>query len=322
MRAGAVALSLTLAAAPAAADPPSLILPVACTLGQDCYIEDYVDTAPGPGVRDHACGLKSRDGHSGTDIALLSFAKMKAGTAVLAAAPGRVAATRDGLPDRPVTAETRPEIRGRECGNAVRIDHGQGWQTLYCHLRQGSVAVEPGARVAAGAVLGQVGLSGLTNMPHLHLGVLKDGAVVDPFRPDDAEECGPAKGDGLWADAPPYHRAGLFTAGFATAVPDLDAVRSGAARARRAVPSAPLVLYGHVFHARPGDRLHLSAQGPRGRILDRTIPLKAPARSLFRAAGRRSPERGWPPGAYRGYVRLIRAGTVIAARHADITVAR
>ncbi len=315
------ALVALLAAAPALAQPPTLALPIDCTLGQTCYIEDYVDLAPGPDQHDFMCGLKTRDDHRGTDIHLMSFDAMQAGVAVLAAAPGRVAALRDGMQDTPVTADTRADIEGRECGNAVRIDHGEGWQTLYCHMKQGSITVTEGQEVETGTPLGQVGLSGLTNAPHVHLSVLRDGAVVDPFLPGaDPGTCGTATGTGLWDTALPYDRAGLFTAGFSTGVPDFDAVKSGAARVTDTAPDAPLVIYGHVFYAQPGDTLRLTAAGPEGEIFSHTETLEAPQAQLFRAYGRRAPPGGWPPGAYRGYVTLERAGRVLANRHADITV--
>ncbi|MGX0876256.1 hypothetical protein ACSSV4_000931 [Roseovarius sp. MBR-154] len=304
----------------AAADAPRLALPIDCVLGQTCYIEDYVDTDPGPGQRDYMCGLKSRDDHRGTDFMLPSFEAMQTGVDVLAAAPGSVAATRDGMADTPVTAATRESIRGRECGNAVRVDHGDGWQTLYCHLKRGSIRVREGDNVVTGDVLGQVGLSGLTNAPHVHLGVLKDGEVVDPFHPDDVTQCGQETADSLWQDAPDYTPSGVFTAGFSTAVPSLDAVQSGAARVEETTGDQPLVLYGHVFHAKPGDRLILTAQGPAGEIFRHDISLDAPKAQLFRAFGRKPPAPGWPAGAYRGYARLMRGDILIAARHADIIV--
>lgn len=314
--------TLLLAAAPvAAADAPRLSLPIDCEPGKTCYVEDYVDADPGPGKRDFMCGLKSRDAHRGTDIVLLSFDAMTAGVDVLAAAPGVVAATRDGVPDQPVTPATRDSIKGRECGNAVRIDHGDGWQTLYCHMKSGSVQVRKGDQLERGAVLGEVGLSGLTNVPHVHIGMLKDGKVIDPFNPEDRNTCGTASGTGLWDSAPAYHRAGLFTAGFSTTVPGFDAVKSGAARAATARPDQPLVLYGHAFYAEPGDQLIFTAQGPEGEIFRQDITLDDPQAQLFRAFGRKAPAAGWPAGAYRGYVRLQRDQEVLALRHADITVA-
>jgi len=320
-RAYALSVILTLAAAQmAAADAPRLALPIDCTLGETCYIEDYVDTDPGPGQRDYMCGLKSREDHRGTDFMLPSFEAMLTGVDVLAAAPGTVAATRDGMADTPITTATREAIRGRECGNAVRVDHGDGWQTLYCHLKRGSIRVREGDSVTTGDLLGQVGLSGLTNAPHVHLGVLKDGEIVDPFHPDDVTQCGQQTDGGLWQDRPDCTRAGLFTAGFSTAVPAFDAVQSGAARVRDTTSGQPLVLYGHVFYAQPGDRLTLTAQGPEGEIFRHVLTLDDPKAQIFRAFGRKAPATGWPAGAYRGYVRLMRGAKLLAARHADITV--
>ena len=315
----AALIGAALWAAPSFAEPPQLTLPIDCTLGQTCFIEDYVDADPGPGQQDYTCGLKSRDDHRGTDITLPSFDAMESGVAVLAAAPGRVAALRDGMADIAVTDDTRNTIRGRECGNAVRLDHGDGWQTLYCHMKNGSLTVREGQSVAAGDPLGLVGLSGLTNNPHIHLTVLKDGQITDPFRPDGAR-CGAAPDNGLWKTAPAYTPTGLFTAGFSTAVPSLEDVQTGAARVTQTTPDEPLVLYGHAFHAEPNDTLTLTASGPGGEVFARTVTLIDPQPQLFRAYGRRSPEDGWPAGRYRGYVTLKRGDTLIAARHADITV--
>ena len=305
------------------AGPPELHLPLDCELGQTCYIEDYVDLRPGDGQQDYTCGIKSRDGHRGTDILLDSFEAMERGVSVLAAAPGHVSAIRDNMIDRAVTDETRAQIEGRECGNAVRIDHGDGWQTLYCHMKRGSIIVQKGDRVDVGTPLGQVGLSGLTNVPHVHLGVLKDGNQVDPFRPDGGQACNAGDvAETLWASPPPYTPSGLFTAGFSSSVPSFDDVKSGAARKTVIQADQPLVLYGHVFHARPGDTLFLRAKGPEGTVFDEIIHLEDPKLQFFNAFGRRSPAGGWPTGDYRGIVRLERSGELIAWRHADITVSR
>jgi len=320
-RAGFLCIAAALGAAvPAVAEAPALSLPIDCDFGSTCYIEDYVDADPGPGQRDYACGLKSRDDHRGTDFMLPSFEAMRAGVHVLSAAPGIVAATRDGMADTPVTPETRDDIRGRECGNAVRIDHGTGFATLYCHLKRGSLRVREGDRVARGHILGEVGLSGLTNAPHLHLGVLQDGEIVDPFRPVPDATCRDEPGAGLWQSEIAYSPTGLFTAGFSADVPTFEAVKSGAARVSELRADQPIVLYGHAFHAEPGDRLIFTATGPEGEVFRRDIALDAPKAQLFRAFGRRAPDGGWRAGQYRGYVRLMRGTTLIAARHADVTV--
>jgi len=77
---------------------------------------------------------------------------MARGEPVVASAGGVVAAARDGVDD--ISMRDAPVPRGRECGNGVRIVHGGGWKTQYCHLRKGSVAVKNGD------MLGLVGLSG------------------------------------------------------------------------------------------------------------------------------------------------------------------
>ena len=64
-------------------------------------------------------------------------------------------------------------------GKAVTIDHGDGVSTLYAH--QSSLAVRTGQRVAAGAVIGRVGSSGLSTGPHLHFEVRVNGDARDPL---------------------------------------------------------------------------------------------------------------------------------------------
>ncbi|MDQ2090174.1 M23 family metallopeptidase [Marimonas arenosa] len=302
-----------------AADPPVLQFPLDCTLGETCFIEDYVDHDPDPGkISDFACGLNTRDSHKGTDIALLRFDDIEAGVTVRAAAPGRVWRTRDGMRDdwreKPgVTAENA-------CGNAVILDHGDGWQSVYCHLRQGSIRVADGDRVYAGAALGLVGLSGRTTHPHLHLSLYRNGALVDPFRPDGGDGCGPA-GASLWADPPAYHATLLRRAGFSDHVPDHDDLRDGSARRDRIAPDAPLVVYAEAGHARPGDQITITATGPEGEIFRDTRILSDPKPSQLPAFGRKAPPGGWPEGAYLGEILLTRAGLVIAHRFAHVKVA-
>ncbi len=63
-------------------------------------------------------------------------------------------------------------------GLAVLLDHAEGYQTLYGHLSR--LAVRPGQRVERGQVLGYVGSTGRSTGPHLHYGVYRYGAPVDP----------------------------------------------------------------------------------------------------------------------------------------------
>ena len=87
-------------------------------------------------------------------------------------------AARDGV------ADFAPFRRGQDCGNGVLVDHGDGWETQYCHMKQGSVRVTSGDAVGAGAVLGQIGQSGMAAFPHLHLSVRHNADKIDPFAPE------------------------------------------------------------------------------------------------------------------------------------------
>src|SRR4051794_27387255 len=172
MNSSAIACLAVLAAwsgiAPAA---PSLALPIACEMGKSCVLQNYVDHDPGPGSRDYRCGHLTYDSHKGTDIRVIDLPAFRRGVPVLAAAAGRVRAVRDGMPDVSVRDPSAAPVAGREAGNSVVIEHGEGWETQYAHLRKGSVAVRPGDRVEGGQPLGMTGLSGNTEFPHLHFEV-------------------------------------------------------------------------------------------------------------------------------------------------------
>ncbi len=311
-----IAILIT-SATPVVADVSFLGMPLDCVLGETCVIEDYPDVDPTEAAKDYRCGLKTRDGHSGTDFALLSFEQMETGVRVIAAADGRVEAIRNTRPDQPYVPGT--DLNGEECGNAVRINHGNGYQSVYCHMKLGSVRVTPGQRVVQGQLLGEVGLSGLTNYPHLHLTITQGSEVVDPFAPSQANACSEPF-ETLWLDTPPYADAGLFTVGISDSVPDLDAVQTGIARRTVLSPTDTMVLYAHIFQGNTHDRIELTMTGPEGDVFDHTAMLDQDQAQSMRAYGRRAPDAGWPKGDYRGYARLVRGNTILAVRHADIIV--
>ncbi|WP_328999839.1 peptidoglycan DD-metalloendopeptidase family protein [Kribbella sp. NBC_00709] len=64
-------------------------------------------------------------------------------------------------------------------GNLVRIDHGDGLETLYAHLSR--VDVRDGQQVTAGQQIGAVGTEGNSTGPHLHFEVRLGGDPVNPM---------------------------------------------------------------------------------------------------------------------------------------------
>ena len=296
-----------------AAEAPRLSLPIACEPNKTCWVVHYVDRDSGNGKKDYRCGGLTYDGHKGTDIAIRDLAEMAVGVPVLAAADGMVAGFRDGMRDVNVRdIGGAKALGGKDCGNGVRLDHGGGWSTQYCHMRRGSVAVGSGEKVKRGQRLGLVGLSGRTEFPHVHVTVRRDGAVVDPFvGVAGAEECALGAAP-LWRDEVlerlQYRGVHLFNAGFATARPDRKAAQRGELRDARLGRDAPaLILWVEAFWPRSGDVLSFRITDAAGRkVLSHRRTLNKGYVRGFYFAGVRAPSGGWAAGAYRGEVRLVR----------------
>jgi len=299
---------------PRADEAPRYDLPIDCTPGETCWIVNYADQEAGKLARDYTCGPQTYDGHTGTDFAVRNLRAMRGGVAVVASAPGVVRATRDGVADRRLergAPADAPEVSGRECGNGVVIDHGAGWETQYCHLRRGSVAVSKGERVERAAPLGLVGLSGRTEFPHVHLTVRHQGRNIDPFTGRAAPAGCALSGESLWtaaaAAALQYRPVSIYDAGVAGEAPSVAQIHEGEdlAPARRASPA--LALWAALYGLQAGDELELSLADPGGRVLferrrriERTQARRVELASLPRAA------RMWPAGRYRALVRVTR----------------
>ncbi|HAA6135061.1 TPA_asm: peptidase [Listeria monocytogenes] len=65
-------------------------------------------------------------------------------------------------------------------GYVVKIDHGNGFQTLYGHMRAGSLKVVTGQQVSQGQPIGIMGSTGQSTGQHLHFEIHKNGIPVDP----------------------------------------------------------------------------------------------------------------------------------------------
>ncbi len=295
-------------AAPVAAGAFSLSSPIDCDLGEVCYIQQFVDRDPTSGLSDFRCSGLTYDGHKGTDFALPSLAMQAEGVNVLAAADGLVTGVRDEMPDVLQTGPDAPDVTDGECGNGLVINHGDGWETQYCHLALGSVIPRVGQEVSTGEVIGQVGLSGQTQFPHVHLSVRKDGDVIDPFDTGSATDC--TASGALWSEPINAPDGGIVSVGFAPNVPNYDAVKAGTATT---LPSAGsnLVIWGLSFGTQVGDLLTLSIDGPDGFTFTHEETLDRAQAQTFRAAGKRLTTDHWPAGAYNGTVTMTRNGELL-----------
>ena len=94
--------------------------------------------------------------HAGMDF------KARYGTPIVAATDGRVSAAG----------------RAGGCGIAVRLEHGGGLSTRYCHMSR--MAVGAGMSVRRGQVIGYVGSTGLSTGAHLHYEMYRGGRAINP----------------------------------------------------------------------------------------------------------------------------------------------
>lgn len=66
-------------------------------------------------------------------------------------------------------------------GRMVRVRHASGYVSHYLHLSAFASGIRAGAAVEQGQTIGRVGASGLATGPHLHYGLTKNGAFVNPL---------------------------------------------------------------------------------------------------------------------------------------------
>ncbi len=90
MRQVLAALLFFYAATSVAAQDIILTSPIDCSLGDDCYIQQYVDHTDGKGASDFQCSSLSYNRHKGTDFALRTLRQMRQGVNVMASAAGTV----------------------------------------------------------------------------------------------------------------------------------------------------------------------------------------------------------------------------------------
>ncbi|MFF0175480.1 FG-GAP-like repeat-containing protein [Micromonospora profundi] len=124
--------------------------------------------------------LSTYAGHDDYDIDMIPTSGSAWGRPILASFGGTVVrAGIDGtLGGRTPSNPSGP--MGTGGGYYVRIDHGNGWESLYLHMLQ-SPMVRVGQQVRIGQQLGKVGSTGSSSGPHLHFEQTRDGAKVESY---------------------------------------------------------------------------------------------------------------------------------------------
>lgn len=299
-----------------------LTMPLRCDADDDCAVIKLPDHAPGPEIRDYGCGTMSggENDYPATSIAIRDMKRMTEGVPVFAAADGRVSRIRDGVADTGVYGpESRAELSAKGCGNMVLLNHGHGWTTAYCHMRNASLTVRPGDAVKAGDKIGAVGLSGLTELPHLHFQVRLHDKPVDPFTGPDPKPgvCGVQPGR-LWTDAAlatlgTYAPVVVRAVGFSNGEANLRAAREGNyPTALPACPTGGLRLWAEIVGLKKGDQLSLRIDGPDGSLL--TVQRLTLDRDFAQAFPQTGPTAVKSAGKYVGLVELWRGGKVFSRR--------
>jgi murein DD-endopeptidase MepM/ murein hydrolase activator NlpD len=154
---------------------PYAFQPLAGTIWQDRFINNFVDLNSTAGIRDWDCTDFTYDGHQGHDIDLRSFGEQDIGSPIFAALDGTVVSTHDGEFDR------SHGFTNGLVANYVILDHGNGHRTWYWHMRKNSVAVSLNQIVKAGTQLGLAGSSGYSTAPHLHFESQLSNVVFEPY---------------------------------------------------------------------------------------------------------------------------------------------
>jgi Peptidase family M23 len=291
-----------------------LALPVNCIVGETCWVQQYVDHDAGAGSADYTCGVASYNKHDGTDIRTLNTG---VDVAVLAAAAGRVKAVRDGVADRLVKSKADlAAVSKMECGNGVVITHGDGWETQYCHMRKGSVAVKAGDDVSAGDRLGLIGYSGEAAFAHVHVTVRKDGKAVDPFSAEDMMNC-KADDRSLWSasakKALAYKGSELLQLAWAPRVYDDAEVENGTLSEFRPGDWQALVLFAEAINLYKDDVMTLTVALPGQEPVVNGAVMKN-NRAVQRLYVGKKLNGPMPPGEYVGSFELKRGSVVLLTK--------
>jgi hypothetical protein len=172
-------------------------------------------------------------------------------------------------------------------------------------MAKDSILVKPGDTVRAGQVIGTVGMSGLTEYPHLHFIVRREGKVIDPFGISLIPGACDNHTESEWTDDArvrlAYSPRAVLNFGFATEAVTNDMIEVDAVSQRKpTTKSEALVVYVRTIGLKTGDDQSLTLRDPDGRIIAEKGPVAVTqnqAQTILFIGKKRSTE-SWLGGVY------------------------
>jgi hypothetical protein len=279
-----------------------LQFPVKCTINKDCWVLNYVDDDSTSNWHDYKNGRQTYDGHTGVDIAIKNITKMKQGVDVVAAEGGFVITTRDGVPDKNALAQDIDQLQNIGCGNRVAIKHSGGWITDYCHMKNGSIKVKKGDFVSAGQAIGQIGMSGLTEFPHMHMNLQQNNQFFDPFT--GLERYTKGVKNPLWSSETlqklVYKPLVVYNVGVSDEIPTFLNIRQEKYKNNSlSFFSNMMIIWVDMFHVETGDTIDILVKTKSGTpfIKQHIVIDKSNAKKLL-YVGKKKPTNGFAKGTY------------------------
>jgi len=320
----ALLILVFLAFVPSGTHAQDMAFPLVCEPGVSCFILSYPDMDANPDkARDFACGPSASEGDPFLRIALPDVSAIPLNAPVIAAAAGRVKDVNDGVADLVISGRGQLKTGSSLCGNGVIIDHGEGLNTSYCHLKHGSLKVVRGQHVVKGQVIGFAGQSGLATWPQLAFSASRNGFFLDPMTgKTDAEGCGfkPRPIIDLPVPFKAYQPAAIVSMGFSLAPVATVAIATG--KAPRFVQISPeektINMWALLLGVKRGDGVKATLRDPRGRIFEaRDVTIEADTDRQLINVTRTRGFVNWREGIYTGEIEVTRD-----VEHKPMTVTR
>jgi hypothetical protein len=249
-----------------AAEAIDLEWPATCKMGKECFAYQLGNN---------------------TDISIYSKNATQPNHNVVAAAAGKVKRIRD-----------KEDVAGvgKDCGNGIIIEHGNGWETQYCHLGKDSIVVHVDEKVKAGKVLGKIGASGQATRDGVYFIVRHNGEEINPFTAH------------LWRDKTlTYKETSLIDLGMSEKPIDFSSLSANPPHKNLFSRTDPaMIAWVRAFNIKKGDQQKFVFYSPDGNIYRQAIEeiVKTDHSEWIAAAGYPLQNKNIPV-AYNGEWRMV-----------------